>query len=162
MSLESNLRTTIEELLKLLSTKNVVGEPIETEDKVLIPVTKFGVGFGTGLGSGKSNQGDANGSGAGGGAGLSPVAIVVVFKGIKGPDGIKVLSLSTPGPVSKALGEIASTVIEKMREKKEPAKSEAAHQRLDFLSLTAYPEWWSERGACSYSTCSFWQSFFLC
>jgi uncharacterized spore protein YtfJ len=127
MSVESNVKTTAEEILRLLSTKNVVGEPIELEDKVLIPVTKFGVGFGTGVGSGKATGGGGGegvGGGAGAGAGVSPEAVIVVFKGVKGPEGIKVLPLSTPGPVSKALGEIASTIMERMREKKESPKKE--------------------------------------
>jgi uncharacterized spore protein YtfJ len=127
LSVESNVKTTTEEILRLLSIKNVVGEPIEMEDKVLIPVTKFGLGFGTGVGSGKASDragGEGSGGGAGAGAGVSPVAVIVVFKGVKGPEGIKILPLSTPGPISKALGEIASTVMEKMREKRESTKKE--------------------------------------
>ena len=44
----NNIKTTVEELRKLINVDNVIGTPIETEDKVLIPVIKMGVGFGAG------------------------------------------------------------------------------------------------------------------
>ncbi|MGZ7108283.1 MAG: GerW family sporulation protein, partial [Methanobacterium sp.] len=77
------IRTTVEELLKVLATENVIGETIETEDKIIIPVTKFGMAFGAGSGEGQgpANQGGGKGSGAGGGAGIEPIAMVVIFKG---------------------------------------------------------------------------------
>ncbi len=40
---ENNIRTTVEELRKLISVDNVIGNPIETEDKILIPVMRMGV-----------------------------------------------------------------------------------------------------------------------
>ena len=43
-----NIKTTVEELHKLINIDNVIGKPIETEDKVLIPVMRMGVGFGAG------------------------------------------------------------------------------------------------------------------
>ena len=43
-----NIKTTVEELRKLINVDNVIGSPIETEDKILIPVMRMGVGFGAG------------------------------------------------------------------------------------------------------------------
>ena len=43
-----NIKITVEELRKLVNADNVIGSPIETEDKILIPVIKMGVGFGIG------------------------------------------------------------------------------------------------------------------
>ena len=40
-----NIKTTVEELRKLINVDNVIGSPIETEDKILIPVMRMGVGF---------------------------------------------------------------------------------------------------------------------
>ncbi len=119
MSIEGQVRTTIDEMLKVVAIRNVIGEPIESEDKVIIPVTKLGVGFGTGAGLGKGNGSEGSGGGAGGGAGVTPVAVIVVLKGMKGAEGVKVLPLTTPSPLTKALGEVASSVIEGMRGRRE-------------------------------------------
>ena len=37
--MSENIKSTVEELRKLISVDNVIGTPIETEDKILIPVT---------------------------------------------------------------------------------------------------------------------------
>ena len=64
---ESYLKTLVEELSSVLSSKSVIGEPIIQEDKVLIPVTKLG--FAIGSGSGKSSRKEVGGEGVGGGVG---------------------------------------------------------------------------------------------
>ena len=43
---EAPIKTTVEELRKLIHISNYIGEPIESEDKILIPVSKAAVGFG--------------------------------------------------------------------------------------------------------------------
>jgi len=115
------IKTTVEELLKVLATENVIGEIIETEDKVLIPVTKFGMAFGAGSGegSGPNNQGGGKGSGAGGGAGIEPIAMIVAFKGVKGADGIRIMHLTPPNPIGQAISEAAPVVMDLMKEGKE-------------------------------------------
>jgi uncharacterized spore protein YtfJ len=133
MSAEEHIKTTVEELLKVLAIKNVIGDPIEVEDKVLIPVTSVGLGFGAGAGAGEGKakegeEGKGSGAGGGGGAGASPVAMVAIFKGVPGPEGVKVLPLTAPSPIAKAIGEIASTIVEKSRAKKE-IKKEGEEQK---------------------------------
>jgi uncharacterized spore protein YtfJ len=123
MSAEDQIKTTIEELLKVLATKNIIGEPIEMDDKTLIPVTRIGMGFGAGIGEGKGEKGEGGkGGGAGGGAGVDPVALIVILKGVPGPEGVKVLSLAAPNPIAKAIGEITPAIMDKLKEKKEATK----------------------------------------
>jgi uncharacterized spore protein YtfJ len=123
MSAENHIKTAVEELLKVLATENVIGKPIEMEDKTLFPVTRIGMGFGAGTGEGKGEKGEGGkGGGAGGGAGVDPVALIVVLKGVPGPEGVKVMSLSAPNPLAKAIGEITPAIIDKMKEKKETPK----------------------------------------
>ncbi len=130
MSGEEQIKTTVEELLKVLSTNNVIGERIEMEDKTLIPVTRIGMGFGAGTGEGKGEKGEVGkGGGAGGGAGVEPVGLIVVFKGVRGPEGVKVIPLSAPGPLAKTVGELASAVVEKLREKKEREEEGGAAEK---------------------------------
>jgi uncharacterized spore protein YtfJ len=126
------IKTTVEEIRKVLNIENVVGETIETEDKLLIPITRMGMGFGAGKAEGKGmdNSGGA-GAGAGGAAGIEPIAMVVVFKGVDGPEGVKVMSLKNPDPLSRAIGEISNAAVEimgqgtKMMKEKGKKKKEA-------------------------------------
>jgi uncharacterized spore protein YtfJ len=109
------IKTTVEEIRKVLNIENVVGETIETEDKILIPITRMGMGFGAGKaeGNGPDKSGGA-GAGAGGAAGIEPIAMVVVFKGVDGPEGVKVMSLKNPDHLSRAIGEISNAAVEIM------------------------------------------------
>jgi uncharacterized spore protein YtfJ len=117
MDIGDPIKTTVEEIRKVLSIENVIGEVIETDDKMMIPVTRMGMAFGAGMGEGKgpSNQGGA-GAGAGGGAGIEPIAMVVVFKGQSGPEGVKVMSLKSPDPLARAIGEVSSAIVDVMAE----------------------------------------------
>lgn len=118
------IKTTVEELLKVLATENVIGEIIETEDKMLIPVTKFGMGFGAGSGEGKGpgNHAGGKGSGAGGGAGIEPIAMVVVFKGVEGAEGVRVMHLTPPNPMGQAISEAVPAIMDLLKEGKETVK----------------------------------------
>lgn len=85
---ESLVKTTLQEMEKLLSTKTVIGEPITIQDHTLIPVIAIGFGFGVGAGSGKGEgkqktqegKGEGGGGGASGGAGIKPTALVIIDK----------------------------------------------------------------------------------
>ncbi len=119
MDIGDPIKTTVEEIRKVLNIENVIGEVIETDDKTLIPITKMGMGFGAGMGQGKGgseSQGEGSGSlsGAGGAAGIEPIAMIVVFKGVKGPEGVKVLTLSG-NPIAQALGELGTAAMDMAR-----------------------------------------------
>lgn len=127
--MEDAIKITVEELRKVLNIENVIGEPIETEDKILIPVTRFGMAFGAGMGEGKGPEGQGGkGAGAAGGTGIEPIAMIAVFKDVKGPEGVRLLSLKPPGPMTRAISELGSAVVDVMREsrkkKENPEKNE--------------------------------------
>lgn len=97
-----NIKTTVEELHKLINIDNVIGSPIETEDKILIPVMRMGVGFGAG-----ENVFGKEGSGAAGaGAGLEPIKMVMIPKKGTSSDGVRVLDLSKGSETNKALSDL--------------------------------------------------------
>jgi len=125
MDIQDPIKTTVEEIRKVLNIENVIGEVIETDDKVMIPITKFGMAFGAGMGEGQgpTGQGGGTGAGAGGGAGIEPVAMVVVFKGISGPDGVRVLSLKSADPLVRAVGEVGTTVMDIIKESRKDKES---------------------------------------
>ncbi|AEG17717.1 GerW family sporulation protein [Methanobacterium paludis] len=116
MDIGDPIKTTVEEIRKVLNIENVIGEVIETDDKVLIPVTKMGMGFGAGSGEGKAPQGNAGGgaAAAAGAAGIEPVAMVVIFKGVKGIEGVKVLSLKSPDALARVVSEVGTAAVEIM------------------------------------------------
>jgi uncharacterized spore protein YtfJ len=123
MAVEDTIRTTIDELQKVLSAKNITGEPIEMEDKIVLPITKMGMGFGTGSSQGGNNRNSEGASGgAGGGIGVFPVAVVIVFKNVAGPEGVKVIPLGTPSALSESLGEVVSAIMEWFSAKKESSE----------------------------------------
>ena len=117
-----------EELGKAITVEAAVGKPIEIEDKILIPI--FGIGFGAGGGGGgKGKEKEGQGYGFGGGGGISPIALVTVFKGIPGPEGMKVLSLKPPGAIAGIIGEALPMVMEKINEMKEGKESKKGEEK---------------------------------
>ena len=130
------ITATIDELLKVLSARNIIGDPIEMEDKIIIPITKMGMGFGTGKGW-ESKGNETINSKAGGGVGVIPVAIVVVFKGIPGEDAVKIVPLFASNPGNEPLTGIAAaaqTILEKIgasqdkKEKKEKKEKRSSKE----------------------------------
>ena len=118
------IKATLDELFEALSAKSIICEPIEMEDKIIIPITKMGLVFGTdtsGTGRDASQEGAARYK-AGGGVGISPIAVVVVFKGITGPEGVKVVPLSPP---EESLSDIAHVFIERIMGHKEMREKSA-------------------------------------
>jgi len=120
----SNLvKTTLDEIEKVLSTKTVVGEPITVQDVTLIPLITAGFGFGSGGGSGRGEakrQGEGTGGATGGGAWVKPVAVVIVSK-----EGVRVESIR--GGMASALeklGETVPRIVERTIEKWEQRKKE--------------------------------------
>lgn len=130
MKIEEPIKTTVEEIRKLMDIENFIGEPIELEDKLLVPVMKMGVGFGAGMGKGESvEEGELMGSGSGAAAGGEPVALVVIFKGVSGPEGVKVLDLSSTGVLSKAIDELSvhlPEIIKEIKPKRKQKKESAS------------------------------------
>jgi uncharacterized spore protein YtfJ len=108
MSGEEMLKMTTEELERLLSPAHIIGTPLDLGDRSVIPIAEFGFGFGAGSGEGAEKKG--SGSGAGGGGGISPVALVVVHKDIRGIEGIQVMSLRKESAVVRVISTIAESL----------------------------------------------------
>jgi uncharacterized spore protein YtfJ len=126
MSSEEMLKGTALELEKILQSRNVMGAPVDLGDKAVIPVARFGFGFGAGGGAGEKGSGE----GGGAGGGIEPVAILIVHKDVKGPEGVCVLSLKKENPVAQvieALSEsLAPQVINAIKEMKKPEEKAKA------------------------------------
>ena len=107
----NNIKTTVEELRKLINVENVIGEPIETEDKILIPVIRMGVGFGVG----ENLLGKEGSEAAGAGAGVEPISMVMVPKKGSSSEGVRVLGLGKGSEVNKALTDLGLIVSDLIR-----------------------------------------------
>ena len=108
---EAPIKATVEELRKLIHISNYVGEPIESEDKILIPVTKAAVGFG--IGEQKAGQEIAA---TGAGVSVEPVTMVVVPKGSNGVDGIRTINLAKGNSTNKTLNEVGLILTDVLKE----------------------------------------------
>ena len=108
---EAPIKATVEELRKLIHISNYVGEPIESEDKVLIPVTKAAIGFG--IGEKKAGQ-EITATGAG--VSVEPITMVVVSKGNNGTDGIRTINLSKGNQTNKTLNELGLIVTDLLKD----------------------------------------------
>lgn len=104
--MSNNIKTTVEELRKLINVDNVIGTPIETEDKILIPVMKMGVGFG----AGENILGSEGSDVAGAGAGVEPISMVMIPKKGNDAEGVRVLDLTKGTETNKAIADIGLIV----------------------------------------------------
>jgi len=126
MSVEAIIRATVEDLQKLLSANNILGDPVEIEDKTLIPVVTYGFGFGGGGGD-QGEKGGATGTGSGGG--VMPKALIVAYKGVKGPEGVQVLPLKEPNPIAEAISEAMPQIMEKIPQIVESMKAKKEQKK---------------------------------
>lgn len=119
--MSKNIKTTVEELRKLVNVENVIGEPIETEDKILIPVVRMGVGFG----AGENLIGQDGGNGAvGAGAGVEPISMVMLPKNGNDAEGVRVLNLTKGSEANKAISDIALVISDLIKEYLDSQKSD--------------------------------------
>ncbi len=124
MTGEALLKKTLEELDKLVSANTILGEPIEADDKTIIPVAQFGFGFGVGEGE---NEKAGGGAGSGAGGGVKPVALVILHKNIEGPEGVQVLSLQKKNEIAEIISTLGEAVIPQVTEAiRSRTKSKAA------------------------------------
>ena len=110
MSLEDVIKEISSELEKLVSTKTVIGDPVEAAGKTIIPVTKVSFGFGSGGGEAKSKETESGfGGGGGAGAKIEPVAFIVISE-----EGVSVHTVSKKDSISTIL-EAVPDVLEEIK-----------------------------------------------
>ena len=116
---EQLIKTTLSEIERILSTKTVVGEPINVEGNTIIPLVAIGFGFGGGGGSGGGkDKAEGAGAGTGGGGGVKPIGVIVVNK-----EGVKVEPIKgRMAGLVEAVADGISSLVERRREKKEEKK----------------------------------------
>ena len=81
MDISKIAKDVMEQIKETVRSETVVGEPVQAEESVIIPVSKVTFGFGVGGGENMESAEKGSGGGAGCGATIEPVAFVVVSKG---------------------------------------------------------------------------------
>jgi uncharacterized spore protein YtfJ len=105
------LKTALDEIERLLTTKTVVGEPIKIGDNTIVPLVAVGFGFGGGGGAGedpKNAGAKGTGAGAGGGAGIRPIALVILDKEGK----VRVESVRASASIVDKMGDAVVRAVE--------------------------------------------------
>jgi len=112
---ERLIKSSLEEIEKVLSSKTVVGEPITFGDNTIVPLVRiafgFGAGGGAGGGSGKDekSKGEGSGGAAAGGAWIKPAALIIINS-----EGVRVEPVTgATGSVLTKAGDIIGKVVEK-------------------------------------------------
>lgn len=127
--MSENIKTTVEELRKLIKVDNVIGSPIETEDKILIPVMKMGVGFGVG----ENLIGEERGNASGGGAGVEPISMVMIPKKGSDAEGVRVLDLSQGNEANKAISDIGLVITDLVKDYLNSQKKDDLYDESEYI-----------------------------
>ncbi len=127
--MSKNIKTAVEELHKLINVDNVIGTPIETEDKILIPVIKLGVGFG----AGEKILGGDDSEAVGAGAGVEPTSMVMIPKKGNDAEGVRVLDLSKGSETTKAISDIGLIISDLVKTFLDTQKSDDYYDESEFI-----------------------------
>lgn len=104
-SLTSSLDTLFNKMEGFISSKTVIGEPINIGDVIIVPLVDVSVGVGAG--SYAKKEASKENAGGGLGAKITPSAVLVIQNGsvqlvdVKGKDNVNKLVDMVPGIVSK-------------------------------------------------------------
>ncbi len=103
---EALLKSTVEELDRLLNAKNVLGDAIEREGATIIPLVSYGFGFGAG---GGADQKSGQGGGTGAGGGIKPMGAIIIDDSGARVEGFKGAVTS----LAKVIGETAAHAMDR-------------------------------------------------
>lgn len=101
-------KETIEDLKNLVSVDNCIGKPIELENKIIVPISKFGIGFGAG------SKEDIDGGAAG--ASVEPVSVVIIDKNIEGFESVRVLNLNGENDINNLIADLGIVAVGVLKE----------------------------------------------
>jgi len=125
MQVENMVKTTVEEIRKVLTETSVMGEPRTIEGVTLIPIISTGFLFGTGGGIGKagaSGKGEGEAGGSAGGVGVKAVAVIVIDKNGVRVEGIRGGLASVVERIAEKAPEFVGQMMPRKKEQKEEPK----------------------------------------
>lgn len=141
MDFDNSIEKTLVEIQKVMNTNSIVGNPINAKDKVIIPISKTALGFGIGVANNSGKSATELG-GAGGGGSIDPVALLVVYNNISGPEGVSLIPIDKNGmqleDLLSSIGQMAFGLLN--NSKVEPATEAAAGSGIDKIKTKIKPD----------------------
>ena len=122
MDFDKSIENTLSQIQKVMSANCIVGEPIYTKNKILIPVSKTTLAFGVGVGN--NNEENTDMGGAGGGACIDPTSFIVIHEDIKGSEGIQIVPIIGKNPVEDLIYNLGKIVDEKVGSSKKSSNTQ--------------------------------------
>lgn len=125
MEVEKLVKASVDEIQKVLSSTDVMGEPKTIEGVTLIPLASTGFLFAAGGGAGKADtpgKGEGELGGSGGGAGIKPIAVVIIDKSGVKVEGIRGGLASAVEKIAEKAPEVVGQMMAKRKEQKEEKK----------------------------------------
>ncbi len=107
MTTEEILKEAAGQLKEIITARNVMGDAVDLGNRMIIPVTKFGVAFGAGGGFGSGEKASAGGAGGG----IEPVAVISTDKTLSGVEGIQIISLKNNNPIAQVITSLSETLV---------------------------------------------------
>ena len=106
-----------------MNTNSIVGTPIDADDKLIIPISKTSLGFGVGVADNKGTNETGIG-GTGGGGSIDPVALLIVYKNIPGPNGVELVQINKDDSLEGLLSGVSKVVMGVLNNAKETPATE--------------------------------------
>lgn len=117
------MKTAMENIKEMVDVNTIVGDPVETPDGVILPISKVGFGFAAGgseFSTDNKSKPEANpmnaqvelpfGGGSGGGISITPIAFLVV-----GSMGVKVVPLDNQTHIIERLIDATPQMVDKIQ-----------------------------------------------
>lgn len=117
------MKTAMENIKEMVDVNTIVGDPVETPDGVILPISKVGFGFAAGGSEFSTDQHarpEANqmnaqvelpfGGGSGGGISITPIAFLVV-----GSMGVKVVPLDNQTHIFERIIDATPQMVDKIQ-----------------------------------------------
>lgn len=123
MNLDNSIEKTLNEIQKVMNTNSIVGTPIDADDKLIIPISKTSLGFGVGVADNKGTN-ETGVGGTGGGGSIDPVALLIVYKNIPGPNGVELVQINKDDSLEGLLSGVSKVVMGVLNNAKETPATE--------------------------------------
>lgn len=140
MDFDNSIEKTLSEIQKVMNTNSIVGTPIDANDKIIIPISKTALGFGVGVANNNGSSETGIG-GTGGGGSIDPVALLIVYKDIPGPNGVELVPINKEDSLDALLSGLSKTIMGILNNAKEtPATELPKESTVDKIKTKIKPD----------------------
>lgn len=141
MDFEGSIEKTLDEIQKVMNTNSIIGKPVVTQDKTIIPISKTALGFGIGVAN-KTDDSNFDLGGVGGGGSIDPIALLIVYDNVPGPNGVELVRLDGQGTsLEDLLSGVGKTIFGLLENANvKPASEVPADTNIDKIKTKIKPK----------------------